>query len=299
MGLPELQAFIAKQLISSISLTALGAALEAKATGSELDPKVAALVREMLVQVGASELVDGVGPQEAGLMAAMIRTFYSLDGKLLHASKRTTTWNHAEPEILQSIGVVARVHAQSFTRVIVPACEGLAARLSAPSASLLDVGVGVAGTAISLAQMWPELRIVGIDPWQPSLRLARENVAEANLESRIELREQGVEALADRARYDAVYFAAHFIPEQSARPGLQRVLQALRPGGWLATAASFERLPPPVLAMNRLRESQWGGAMWTADQTEQVLREHGYVDLARMEPQSGPPVTWIVARRPE
>jgi predicted O-methyltransferase YrrM len=68
---------------------------------------------------------------------------------------------------------------------------GLAERLRSAGAALLDVEWGVARSAIALAQMWPELRIVGIDPWEPSLRLARENVDQADLGGRIELRQQG------------------------------------------------------------------------------------------------------------
>jgi hypothetical protein len=41
--------------------------------------------------------------------------------------------------------------------------------------------VGVAGTAIALAQYWPQLAIVGIDVWQPALALARQNTARQRL----------------------------------------------------------------------------------------------------------------------
>src|SRR6185503_6873817 len=138
-----------------------------------------------------------------------------------------------------------------------------------------------------------------IDVWQPSLRLARENVERAGLTDRIEIREQGVEALDDTNAYDAVYFAVHFIPERFARPGLRRAHAALRSGGWIVTGATpFEDMPPPVAALSRLRETQWGSPLWTVSETEQELRDAGFVDVRRVPPQPGPPVVWIAARKP-
>jgi precorrin-6B methylase 2 len=298
MSLQDVQQFIFRQSLATGSLTALAAVLEAKATGTPLDPALAAVAQELLDQVGAGEFAASVTQQEASMSAAMIRAIYLMDSKMLSPSTRAKQWIHPEPEILSAIGNAGRMHAQSFTRAIVPLCADLADRLSAPTARLLDVGVGVAGTAMALAQMWPAMKIVGIDVWQPSLRLAREGVERAGLTDRIEIREQGVEALDDKNAYDACYFAAHFIPERFARPGIARVLAALRPGGWLVTGATpFDQMPPPVAALHRFRETQWGSPLWTPDETERVLRETGFVDVVRVPPQPGPPVVWFAARK--
>ena len=61
--------------------------------------------------------------------------------------------------------------------MIAPKLDGLAARLEAPGAAFLDVGVGVGLLGVEMARLWPNLRIVGIDVWPPSLALARQNVA--------------------------------------------------------------------------------------------------------------------------
>jgi predicted O-methyltransferase YrrM len=206
-------------------------------------------------------------------------------------------WDHAEPEILQSIGETARMHAQTVTREIVPVCVGLAERFRTKGAVMLDVGVGVAGTAIALAQMWPELRIVGIDPWQPSLKLARENVDQAGLADRIELRELGVERLEDQSAYDYVYFANTFIAEPLAVSGLARALNALRPGGWISIASNNDAAPPPLAALFRLRETQWGGPVWSSADAEAVLRKTGFVDVRTPPTPPNALVAWTVARR--
>ena len=297
MSMQALQEFIGRNMVAAGALTALAAALDAKAGGPPLDPKTAKRIQELLETLGAGDLLDDIGPQEATIMRSMIRAMYLLDSKLLFPHTRTNLWNHAEPEILQSIGEAARIHAHSVTREIVPACEGLAERFRTKGASMLDVGVGVAGTAIAIAQMWPELRIVGIDPWQPSLRLARENVDRASLADRIELRELGVERLDDRAAHDYVYFANAFIPERLVVAGLARALSALRPGGWISIASTNDAAPPPVAALFRLRETQWGGPVWSLAEAEAMLRETGFVDIRSLPAAPTALVTWTIARR--
>jgi 2-polyprenyl-3-methyl-5-hydroxy-6-metoxy-1,4-benzoquinol methylase len=297
MSMQALQEFIGKSMVSAAALTALGAALDAKAGGTPLDPVIAKRVAEFLETLGVGDLLGDIGPQEAATVLATIRAMYLLDAKLMFEKTRTKTWNHVEPEILESVGEIARtVHAQTVTRDIVPGCAGLAERFRA-GATMLDVGVGVARSAIALAQMWPELRIVGIDPWQPSLRLARENVDRSGLGDRIQLREQGIEALEDRGAYDYIYFANTFIPERFARPGLNRALNALRPGGWISLGACNQAAPPAPAALFRLRETQWGGPVWSAPDAQNILREAGYVDVRALPSPPTALVTWVVGRK--
>jgi SAM-dependent methyltransferase len=297
MSIQALQQFIGRQMVSAGALTGLAAALDAKASGTPLEPKLAQRIQALLETLDAGALLNDIGPQEAATLRSLIRAMYLLDAKLLFPQTRSNGWNHAEPELLQSMGEAARIHAHTVTREIVPACAGLAERFSAPGASLLDVGVGVAGTAIALAQMWPELRIVGIDPWQPSLRLARENVDRSGLGERIELREQGVESLGDSAAFDYVYFANTFIPERFARAGLERVLNALRPGGWISIAATNDAAPAAVSALFRLRETQWGGPVWSAADGERVLRDTGFVEVRTQPTPPTALVSWVLGRR--
>jgi hypothetical protein len=297
MTIQALQQFIGQHMASAGALTALGAVLDARATDAALDPALAARVQELLDTLGAGDLLDEVGVQEATIMRSLIRAMHLLDGKLLIAQTRAIGWSHDEPEILTSLGETARMHALSATREIIPACSGLAERMRAPGAAMLDVGVGVAGTAIAMAQMWPELSIVGIDVWQPSLRLARDNVERAGVSPRITLREQSVEALADRDAYDYVYYANAFIPERIAIAGLVRAHAALRAGGWVSIAASNDAAPAPIAALFRLRETQWGGPAWNPTQAEQVLRDAGYTDVQSLPCPPTAIVRWVVGRR--
>ena len=292
-----LQEFVARQMVSAGTLTALAAALDVKAGGPPLEPGLAARVDELLDAVGAKELLVDVDPQQAAIVRSMIRAMYLLDAKLLFAHTRASTWSHAEPEILQSIGETARIHAINVTRTVVPSCDGLADRFRTPGATVLDVGVGVAASAIALAQMWPELRIVGLDPWEPSIRLARENVERAGLSDRFELRLAGIEALDDESAYDFVWFANTFIPLEKALAGIERARRALRPGGFITLAAVNDGAPRDLAALFRLRETQWGGPVWSAADVEEVLRDRGYVDVQTLPAPPSALAVFVVGRR--
>jgi hypothetical protein len=55
-------------------------------------------------------------------------------------------------------------------------------------------------------------RVVNIEPWAPSLALARRNVKSDGLEARIELREHAVQDLPDAAAFDLGWIPSAFIP---------------------------------------------------------------------------------------
>src|SRR4051812_22855649 len=119
--------------------------------------------------------------------------------------------------------------------------------------SFLDVGVGVAGLSIEMARLFPALQIVGVDPWAPSVALARENVHHAGLASRIELREQAGEALPDRDAFDLIWIPSAFIPASVIPTILERALSALRPGGWLLFAMANPGASSLAAGLTRLR----------------------------------------------
>jgi SAM-dependent methyltransferase len=152
--------------------------------------------------------------------------------------------------------------------------------------------------AIALAQMWPELRIVGIDPWQPSLALARENVEAANLGDRIELREQVGEAIDDVDAFDLAWLPFPFVPERAIGPTCERTLRALRPGGWIIVSMSGHgALEPLPAAAMRLRLTLCGGPDWTSAQAESLLRDQGYVDVRTLAHAPGSVLCNVVGRR--
>ena len=299
MTIQSLRAFIDHHGPSAAALSAVTAALDARGSGVDLDPVLEARIRELLAVLGASDVLDDVRPEEAAGMAGLLRAFAAMDRKLHYVRTCTRAWDFADTDVLQGIGAVARGHAHEITRAIVPSLDGMEERLRSPGAAFLDIGVGVGGLAIALAQMWPELHIVGIDPWQPSLSLARENVDAANLGDRIELREQVGEALEDVDAFDLAWLPFPFIPELAIGPTCERTLRALRPGGWIIVSMSgHATLEPLPAASMRLRLTLCGGPDWSSEQSESLLRDRGFVEVRTLPTVPGSVVSNVVGRRP-
>jgi SAM-dependent methyltransferase len=297
MSIQTLREFINRHNASAAGLAALGAALEARASGTPLEPALGARVDELLAALGAADALEGVSAQEAAPLLAELRFMNRLEAGLLDRSNRTPAWNFTDPVILQGAGDVSAGFALGLTRNVAPALEGLSERLARPGAAFLDVGVGVAGLAIAMARLSPGLRIVGVDPWQPSLRLARENVSRAGLADRIELREQGGETLEDEATFDLAWLATAFMPERIIPQVCARAHHALRPGGWLLFGMVNPGENPQAAALMRLRTVLWGGPLWTGAQGETVLREIGLVDVRTLPSPPGALTTLVAGRR--
>src|SRR5207249_3825605 len=123
------------------ALTALGAALDARATGSPLPPALQGPLDEVLSALGARDALEGVGAAELRALVLEIRMNLLHGAKLLSHATRQPGWTHADAETLQTTGEVSSSFPQVMKRMIVPQLAGLAERLEAPGAAFLDIGV--------------------------------------------------------------------------------------------------------------------------------------------------------------
>jgi hypothetical protein len=141
-----------------------------------------------------------------------------------------TGWRHTDRSLLQARGDASAAFPPMLEVNIVAGLGDLAARLDRPGARVLDVGVGVGSLAIAMCRTWPELYAVGVDVFDAPLGIARENVARAALEERIELRKAAVEDLRDEASFDVAWLPAFFLGA-AVKGAAARVQASLRPGG--------------------------------------------------------------------
>ena len=108
----------------------------------------------------------------------------------------------------------------------------------------------------------PNLRIVGIDVFKPSLRLARENVEKAGLLDRIELREQGAEALEDDEAFDLAWMPTVFMPERVIPEATERTHRALRPAaGWCSRSSTLASLRRSRRVLEAAHDHVWWSAV--------------------------------------
>ena len=277
------------------ALSALGLAVDERVQGVPLDPAIKTELDHVLAALGARDLLAGLTAAELTPVLAEIRMTLLLNAQLL-LSPAQPGWTHTEGEFLQSIGDFSATFPTALQQTL-PRLAGLADRLAAPDGALLDVGVGVGAIAIAMARAWPRLRVVGIDPWRPSLAIARDNVQRAGLTARIELREQAAKELSDTQAFDLALFPSFFIAEAGIRAALGRVYQALRPGGWIEFAIQNPGPDALTAALARLRTVLWGGYPWTAGAAEALLRQAGFTQIQTLP--SGPtaPGVRIIGRR--
>ena len=79
MSMQALQEFFGRHMVSTGALAAVCAALDAKATGTPIDPLLERRIHEFLATLGAGDLLNDIGQQEATMMRSIIRAMYMLD----------------------------------------------------------------------------------------------------------------------------------------------------------------------------------------------------------------------------
>jgi precorrin-6B methylase 2 len=280
------------------ALAALGAVLRLRMSGAEASPEVEACLDEVMRELGVAGAVAGASPEELNAALSPIRALFLQAIDLLDDPARAPGWGYTDPGLLESLGQTSAGFAALVRDIVAPSLEGLEERLAAGGAAFLDVGVGVAGLAIAMCRLWPDLRAVGIDPWDPALALARRNVAVAGLADRIELRHQVVEELSDVDSFDLAFLPGPFLQRRVLAPAAERVLAALRPGGWVLIGlwGGGEDL---VSAVARLRTVRAGGALLGAPEGEELLRGAGFDGVRTLDAAIGLPSLIVAGRRPE
>jgi SAM-dependent methyltransferase len=284
---------VSQRLNASLeALAALGAELRIRQDGLTATPEVRKLLQEA---VGAIEpdLLDQVSDDQSKMVLSFIQAFFRQAVDLLDNPARPPGWTYDDPVVLQAQG--------QASRLVVRAIEAFAKQRSqfAPTlrspGAFLDVGSGVAWLAIEAAKSWPALKVVGIDPWEPAMALARKNVADTGMAGRIELRQQSIQQFDDRDAFTLAWLAGPFIPRAIVEDAIGRILRALKRGGWLAFGLYASPPTPLGVALTTLRVVRGGGHPWTVQEAEQQLRAAGFESVETFA--SGTPILLVVGRR--
>jgi SAM-dependent methyltransferase len=251
-------------------------------------PEIRTALRAVSAAAGLDDMDDLAPPQKA-MIAALVRMYLHQSLDLVEHPDREPGWVYTDPGILDGWGrgsamVPARIaEAHPDLRAI---------------SSFLDVGTGVGLLAVAAAGVWPEARIVGIDPWEPALQRARENVTAADLTARITLRAQRLGDIDDVKVFDCIWIPGFFLAPSDLSTGVERAVAALRPGGWLVFGRFASADDPLTEATGVLRTIRAGGSMLSEDAAHALLREAGCEDVHTAP--LPPPVRmeFVLGRRP-
>ncbi|HJV29056.1 MAG TPA: class I SAM-dependent methyltransferase [Gaiellaceae bacterium] len=182
--------------------------------------------------------------------------------------------------------------------------SGVVARLIADAglgtagARILDVGTGVGGLAVAFATRFPESTIVGIDPWEPALALAREKVASAGLDGRVTLLNATVQELDDPDGFDLAWLPSFFIPEPVLDEAIARIHTLMRPEATLVFGMyDVTDEEPLASAVHDLFTVRAGGSLVYPEDALARLRHAGFDGTRELERDWDAPLRLVVGRR--
>jgi SAM-dependent methyltransferase len=274
------------------TLAAIGAELRLRRDGLAGDSRVRSLLQDVVHRIDPTALEE-MNPSQAQSALGLIRSSFRQAMDLLENPDRAPGWVYEDPVVLDSQGQASRLMVRGIEAAAANRAK-LASTLQHPG-TFLDAGSGAGWLAIEAAQSWPALQVVGVDAWRPAFDLARENLAQSSVGKRVEFRLQRIEELTDEAVFTLAWLPAPFISEEAMVIALERVYQALQPGGWLVIG--LYPLPPDELGqiLTKLRIVRGGGYPWLATEIQERLRMVGFDSIETFS--AMPPVLFVLGRR--
>lgn len=290
----------AVQLGASVdALAALAAYIRVETEGLPADPEIHDLLRRIAHEVTGTDTGSRPPDSTADLapVVGVARTVLRLGQELVDNPGRSGSWDQVDPPLLQSMGRMSMGISDAVTAAE-GQLDGLAAALATAGARMLDIGTGTGWLSIALARSHPQLHVVGVDLFEPALRLAEGNVAAEGLADRVSLVLQDATTLAGDASYDAIWLPMPFLPKGIVPSLVTASVAALKPGGWLLPGTFTG--PPDRLAelLTDLRTVRSGGYPWRGEELLGLLRAADLEGATEVPRTWSAPVRLYAARRP-
>jgi SAM-dependent methyltransferase len=285
------------------TLAALAAYIRLETEDLPADPQVHDLLGRIAATVTGSDPSSGdgaahgpSGSAELAPVVGLARTVFRLGAELVDNPGRSGSWDQVDPPLLQSMGRLS-MGISDAVRAAEDRLESLADALARPGARLLDVGTGTGWLAIALARSHPTLSVVGLDRFEPALRLAEQNVASEGLTDRVTLQLDDATTLDAPASYDAVWLPMPFLPKEIVPAVIATAVTNLKPGGWLLPGTFTGPMDPLSELLTDLRTVRSGGYPWRGEELLDALRAAGLNEATEVPRTWSAPVRLYAARR--
>jgi hypothetical protein len=275
-------------VLASVGRLAAAGHLDGRAP---MDDPVAIASQDLLVAAGLldpstyapTELLRDALPAGASLSWFGGRTQEALTFYSRFASGAVAGWNETDPELIRWRG---RASGRFVVDKVFAAClierREAAAQLAGESAAFLDVGVGAAGIAIRMCEIYPHIRVVGLDISEHALAVARSDIKAVGFEERVEIRAASVAEIEDQSEFDMIWLPQLFIPKPVLVAALPRLRAAARPGAMLVLGFA-ENADDGVLgkAVDIINLMAGGGTLAEGDATA-LLYDANFADVRRL-----------------
>lgn len=268
------------------AVAAMAARLRLRQMDVAGDAAVNAQLDRVSDALGTRELYDDLAPEQAAMIAGYTRSYLRQAVELIEDPARAGAWTNDDPAILQAQGQASTMVAQLF----------LGAGLGRPGARILDVGTGVGRLAIAFCKAFADATVVGVDPFEPALALARANIAEEGMDSRITLVAEPIQELEDDDGFDLVWFPTFFVPESVLDDALARLRTMARPGAQIVLGVFEAPEDPLAAATDALFTVRAGGAALSIDDAEARLARAGFEDADHVTRKMNVPLQLVVGR---
>jgi precorrin-6B methylase 2 len=286
MAMEEAMALTNRLLTQAQALGAITAYLRLTPSGHAANPALQERIAQVVDLLGARETLDALTEQERAVVTSFARSYLHQAMELMEHPDRANAWSHDDPTILQAQGSASAVVASLIAD----------AGLGDPGIRILDIGTGVAGLAIAFCQTFPDSTVVGLDPWEPAIALARANVSAADLDARITLRSVPIQAFEDRDGFDLAWLPSFFIPEKVLDDAFRRVRTLLHPAGYLVVGIIEGPHDPLAGAVDAMITVRSGGSALEPDEAIERLERAGFSRVGEVDRRWHAPLRLVVAR---
>lgn len=280
-------ALVNRLLVQAQALSAVTAYLRLAAAEERENPALQKHIERIVDLLDAREALDVLTEQERAVVTSFARSYLHQALELIDEPGRANAWSHSDPTILQAQGSASAVVATLIDR----------SGLGRPGMRILDVGTGVAGLAIAFCRTFTGSTVVGLDPWEPALELARANVSKAELDSRITLHNTTIQSFEDDEGFDLVWLPSFFVPEAVLDSAFRRVRDILRPKGCLVVGILEGPEGPLSNAVDAMITVRSGGAILEPNEGIQRLERAGFTDVCEADRAWQAPLRLVVARQ--
>ena len=161
----------------------------------------------------------------------------------------------------------------------------------AAGASVLDVGCGIGGLMMKVAQAWPNSRCHGVDIAPHGVAAAQANIAASDVADRVTVQAVGPDGIGREGEFDlAMMFEVLHEIDDGIRPDvIKDVAKSLKPGGVMfildeTYPSDLEGLRDPAYnfaVQTQFNELIWGNVVPTIEMQRDLFAGAGLKEIAR------------------